>query len=140
MQDIKLLDFQLVSSGSPVLDLSYCFYSGGSGESLNNLNVFLKIYHDSLSDTLKVFNLDVEQMYPFTRLKEEWKTYCKFGFAMAVMLWRVKFIDDSVAMEVQPENEDIEVLEPIKIRADKEDEYKRRIRELVYHMYENDFF
>lgn len=79
-------------------------------------------------------------MYPFERLKDEWKKYCPFGFAMGMILWRLKFIDEGVVVEITPEIEDKEFLEPIKIKEDKEEEYKQKIRDLVYHMYENDFF
>lgn len=89
---------------------------------------------------MRELDIDVEEIYSFDRLTEEWKKYCAFGFAMAMSLWRIKFIDEGVTMEIEPEIEDKEFLEPIKIKEDKEEEYKQKMRDLVYHMYENDFF
>lgn len=136
VQNIKLLDFQLVANGSPVFDLSHCFYSGGSAENYNKLEQFLEIYYKSLSDTLNQFGLKAENLYSLNTLKEEWKKYCKFGFGMGLMMWRIKLADqNSIPNLMKDENKNT----PFKIAADKEDEYKQALKELILHMYNNDF-
>lgn len=137
-QYIKLIDFQMVSSGSPVYDLSYCFYTGGFGEAFDKLNHYLQIYHQNLTETLKEFDLDAEQMYSFNKLKDEWKKYSKFGFAMSFMLWKVKLAETQDLPDFN-DLENAQIIEPLKIADDKIDDYKQRIREIVIHMYKNDF-
>lgn len=136
---MTLIDFQQTSSGSPVLDLSYCLYAGASGDALEKLDCYLKIYHDSLSSILKEFNLDTEKIYTIHTLKNEWRKYCKFGFAMSIMLWRVKLVEEDLIPDFS-KCEDDEIIQPFKLAEDKENEYKQIMRDLVLHMYKNDFF
>lgn len=140
VQQVKFIDFQQICSGSPVLDLSYSLYAGGTKEIFDNLDFYLRIYHDTLSDTLKQFDIDVNKIYSFENLQEEWRKFCKFGFVMASIIWRVKFKDDETPLKYIENVDPNEILDPIPIRKDKEEDYKRIIRDLVTHMYENDFF
>lgn len=132
-QDIKLLDFQLVCNGTPVFDLSYCLYSGSSGEVLSKLDDYLQIYHSSLSETLNEFDLNSETIYPFKTLKEEWKKYCKYGFPFGMVIWRGKLADNDDIPNYSNGNC------KIKIPEDREEEYKKRVRELIIHLHNNDF-
>lgn len=125
----------MVRQGSPVIDLSNCLYSGASEEILNNLDNFLKIYHDRLSKTLKEFGLSAEKLYSFRAFKEEWKIYCKFGFILAPFLWKLKLIDKD---DVPDFTNDLNA--SIKISESKQDDFKKRFRELAFHMYNNNFF
>lgn len=131
-QNVKLLDFQLVSNGNPVYDLCYCLYSGSSEETLGNLDDYLQIYHSSLTDTLKEFGLDSEQMYPWSKFKEEWKNFSKLGFFFGVLVWRTKLVDKNHIPDLTVEEGNIKVSDDLK------DIYKKRVRELIIHMYNND--
>lgn len=92
-----------------------------------------------MSNTLKDFGLDANKVYAFNTLKEEWRKYCKFGFAMGIMIWRVKFVDKENMPDIVDYQEGDE-LKPLKIAADKEDEYRQIIRDLVLHMNNNNYF
>lgn len=138
MSKIKFLDFQIISSGSPVYDLSYFFYSGASGEAFEKLEHYLKIYYNSLTDTLHDFALDVETIYTFDKLKEEWIRYCIFGFALAILLWRIKLVDKEAVPDLT-EYKDVDKIQPVKIAEEQQEKYKQIIRELVLHMHNNGF-
>lgn len=58
---------------------------------------------------------------------------------MGLFLWRIKLVDKDNIPDIIDHKEGDEV-EPVRIAPDKEDEYRQRIRELVFHMYYNDFF
>ncbi|KAK9712055.1 Ecdysteroid kinase-like family [Popillia japonica] len=47
--DIMLIDWQLLRQASPVFDISYFFYTIASEDALNNLDDYLRIYHEELS-------------------------------------------------------------------------------------------
>ncbi|XP_072386438.1 uncharacterized protein [Diabrotica undecimpunctata] len=87
IQDVQLIDFQMSWLGTPVMDLTYSFYSGTGKENLDKLDDLLKVYHDSLSETLKSYDCDVEKIFPLDALKKEWKEYNTFGFIMGLVLW-----------------------------------------------------
>lgn len=126
-----------MTQGSPVIDLSLCLYSGGCEETFNNLDEYLEIYHTSLSSTLNEFGLDSGNCYPFETLKEDWKRYCKHGFVSSLFIWIMKFIDfKEILKSLNTNYEEIGFKVPEIIVED----YKKIVRELVLHMYNNDFF
>ncbi|VEN64461.1 unnamed protein product [Callosobruchus maculatus] len=137
VKDIRLIDFQLCRVGTPVFDLSYCFYSGASKALLSQLNYFLDVYHRSLSQSLKQFGLSSEVVYPMSVLKEEWKKYCKFGFFSAVTLWKLKLAPDEEAPDLTlPEDQ---VLDKFSSDNFVTEEYLQVVSDLVEHLKENNF-
>nr|CAH7750149.1 unnamed protein product [Callosobruchus chinensis] len=137
VKDIRLIDFQICRAGTPVFDLSYCFYSGASKALLSQLSYFLDIYHRSLSRSLNQFGLSSEVIYPMSVLKEEWKRYCKFGVISATMIWKMKLAPDEEAPDLTLSED--EIME--KFGGDKfvTEEYLVKISDLVEHLKENNF-
>ncbi|XP_018566810.1 uncharacterized protein LOC108907556 [Anoplophora glabripennis] len=135
--DVRFLDFQMSTEGSPCCDLSYCIYSGAPKEVLNNLDYYLQGYHDILSETLRQFECDSNKIYPLRELKADWKRYCKMGFTMALFIWRLKTTYEG---EIKDLNDMIELgEEELKSSGYDEEEYKRITRDLILHMHENGF-
>lgn len=135
--DIRFLDFQMSKEGSPCCDLSYCLYSGASKEILKDLNYYLQLYHDSLSETLRQFGCDSRLLYPLQELKNDWKRFCKLGFTLALMLWKLKLTHDGEFKDL----EDFVKLseEEFNSSAYDEETYKKVTRDLILHLYENDY-
>lgn len=90
LSDIRLIDFQLCRSGSVVNDISYLIYSGVTKDILDSLDYFLKIYHDSFSNTLRAFDLEPSEIFSYEDFVVEWKAYCSFGFLLAPPIWTTK--------------------------------------------------
>lgn len=121
--------------GSPIFDLSYILYSGASEDNLNKFDDYLEIYHNSLTNTLKEFDLKAEIVYSLKMFKEEWKKYCKFGFPLALGIWKLKLIDQNELPDFSKNIDDV----TMKIAECFEEDYKNRIRELVFHLNSNGF-
>lgn len=134
VQDMRLIDFQIMDCGSLIHDISYAFYAGSSSEDLDRLEHFLKIYHVSLSDTLKELNLNADKIYSFDSFKAEWRKHCKFGFVLGVMVWKLKCADPNTVEFVSRTEH-----KPMVLLDSKMDEFTVRIRNLVLHMYDNNF-
>nr|CAH7750542.1 unnamed protein product [Callosobruchus chinensis] len=120
-KDIRLIDFQLCRIGTPVFDLSYCFYSGASKALLSQLSYFLDVYHQSLSQSLEQ---GVEKILQIWILP-------------AVIIWKLKLAPDEEAPDLTlPENEVIE-----KFGGDNfiSEDYLVKISDLVEHLKENNF-
>lgn len=137
---MKLIDWQCSYIASPVLDLSYCFYSGATGKHLDQLDYFLKVYHDSLTEVLKEFAVDAQQIYPLSTLKQEWKKFCKFGFHMATALWKAKLADPNKLPDFAVSSTELDRRDLWVVAADKKEVYRQIIRDLVFHFKKNDFF
>ncbi|XP_028136995.1 uncharacterized protein LOC114331587 [Diabrotica virgifera virgifera] len=140
IEDIKLFDFQLATVASPVLDLTYSFYSGADEESLSKLDHFLEIYYKSLSDTLKEYGCIAEKILPFTELKKEWKEQNAFGVLMGLSIWSNKNLDPSDTPNIA-EMMDPDSTEDISQLINKTDSvgFKRASLSLMRHLYKNNF-
>ncbi|XP_074029050.1 uncharacterized protein [Leptinotarsa decemlineata] len=138
--DIRFIDFHRSRVGTPVFDLSYCFYAGGSADIYDELDYYLDVYHISLSDTLIRLNCDPEKTYSRETLKEEWKMYCKFGFVMGLIGLRDHMIREEDRMDITKLIIELERMRISDIdgRYSKE-EVKVRSVELIKHMYVNGF-
>nr|XP_001807041.2 PREDICTED: uncharacterized protein LOC100141764 [Tribolium castaneum] len=62
--DVQMMDFQMSFEGTPVYDLSYFFYSGGSKQLFDKLETFLDIYYESFSKCAKALGGDPEKLLP----------------------------------------------------------------------------
>lgn len=131
---MKLIDFQLIREGSPVFDLSYFFYTGGTKELFNKLNDFLKIYHDSLSKNLRELGSDPEKLYPFEQLQEDWKNYGLFGVVLSLFILKVKLLDvNDVQNIVKDHEEETSVMEGLLAASVN----KERAKDIILHAYES---
>lgn len=83
--DVRLLDLQVNRRASPATDLNYFMYTSLNGpDRRENLQTFLKTYHDSFSRTLQ----EAGTPAPFTleQLRQEYHRKNLFGFIMAMMV------------------------------------------------------
>ncbi|KAJ8963395.1 hypothetical protein NQ318_018873 [Aromia moschata] len=142
LEDIRLLDFQFSNVGTPVWDLSYCLYSGASKDILDNLDYYLKLYHGRFSKTIEEFGLNSEDVYPFEQLKKDWRRCCKMGFMMGLMVWRGKLTHEKDIIDftdLGDASDDSNLEEKAFGAAVDEEAFRLRCRDLIFHMYDNDF-
>lgn len=137
---MRLIDFQLVRLGSPVCDLSYSLYSGGTKAIFDDLDHLLQVYHDSLSESLRAYGCDPDVLYPLHALKDDWKVYCQLGITMGLSIWRGKLVDDDEVVDLT----DLALDEGNgmdKFKAAKFDEktYKEITNDVILHLYENNY-
>ncbi|CAH1170180.1 unnamed protein product [Phaedon cochleariae] len=93
IEDIRFIDFQFTKLGTVVFDLSYCIYASFSKEILDDLDHYLRVYHQSLSESLRGYKLDPDLLYPYDDFIREWKQYSKFGVIMGILCNSGKNID-----------------------------------------------
>ncbi|XP_028137599.1 uncharacterized protein LOC114332089 [Diabrotica virgifera virgifera] len=137
-EDLKFIDFQTCKVGSAVYDLSYCIYSGGSKEVFDNLDHYLNLYHKNLVDTCTVMGCD--EFISLEELKQEWKDYSKFGWIMAMVILRAKYVKDDAKLDLYLMLTEIEKRDYKKhLEEADEEEIERRTVPLLEHMYQNGF-
>lgn len=139
---MNLIDFQLINIGSPVYDLSYFFYTGGSKQLFDKLEDYLDIYHASFCKAAINLGCDPRKLLPRKVLSEEWKQYSKFGMLLAFLLTKIKLISKEDTIEVIEQANHVKSVEEIddgtkfmEVKYDKE-LFKKRVRDIVVHMYE----
>nr|XP_023024456.1 uncharacterized protein LOC111512548 [Leptinotarsa decemlineata] len=132
--DLRLIDFQFAYVGTPVYDLSYLIYSGGTKEIFDELDHYLEVYHESLRNTLRKYECDPDT-YPFHMLKYEWTRYSNFGFVMGLVLIKEKFMYENKEMTLSEIIDNIDNLKDFdKTRFDIE-EVKKKSLELIDHRF-----
>lgn len=138
--DVKIFDWQACYKGSPVLDISYIIYSGASKEILDNLEKYLKIYHQHLSNVLTNFNLDSDQIYSFEQFIKQWKKYSVLGALMGGFIFKLKYSKQE-DMETLLENaEKYEETSNQFSKVGGTDGFNERIKDLFRHLYDNKTF
>ncbi|KAJ8926109.1 hypothetical protein NQ315_009966 [Exocentrus adspersus] len=141
--DMRFLDFQLCTVASPVCDLSYCLYSGGTKETFDQLDRLLQVYHDALSDSLRSYGCDAEQLYPLEALKSDWKKHCQMGAIIGIIIWRNKLTCADAALDLMDltDGEDSkEMMQKFLNTKIDEGTYRERVRDILSHLYERDLF
>lgn len=132
-----MLDFQFVRHRSPVYDLSYFFYSECSIEVLDKLDDYIEIYYSSLSETLIELGLEAKNLYSLNTLKEDWKKYCKYGFALGLLIRKLKLVHDSNL----PSSDELKSneLNLIEFPEEKKLVWQQINRSLILHMFNNNY-
>lgn len=92
---IKILDWQLSKIASPVNDLSYFIFATASAKDLDNLNDLLKVYHDSLSNHLKLLGSNPEKLYSFSDLLKDWKKNAIYGATVFPTIIGIQTYEDN---------------------------------------------
>lgn len=138
---MNILDFQVSRVTIPVCDLSYFLYACAPKSILDDLDKYLQIYHESLSDNLRKLGSDPEKIFPYIVLKEQWKNNSKYGFIMALIVIRLMLCDSDESPDLEkffdtPGKDAVGVWD-YSIRQI--DEYRHRIRDIVLFMHENDY-
>jgi thiamine kinase-like enzyme len=139
LQDMNLLDFQLAMVGSPVCDLSYFFYTGGSKELFDKLEDYLNIYHESFSKAAKSLGSDPEKLFPREALTRDWKIHSKFGMMLSLLLTKIKLISKEDTIDIiNTTNEKTEADNGKMFNNVKYNEllFKNRVRDILVHFHE----
>lgn len=88
--DIRFLDFQIIFYGSPAIDIFYNIYSS-TDKALRDKEYtnLIKLYHESLSKTVKLLGSDPDELFTFENLLSELKRFGVYALLMSPMLLQV---------------------------------------------------
>lgn len=87
--EIALIDFQHARVTSPAIDVIYAIYTGTEPESRSkNPSNLLQIYYKQLSHELNIFGYNVDKIYPYNKLKEDFQDLFPVGLTWAFMVSR----------------------------------------------------
>ncbi|KAJ3638559.1 hypothetical protein MTP99_001912 [Tenebrio molitor] len=136
--DMRLIDWQIIKVGSPVCDLSYCLYSGASKKVFDNLNHYLKIYYDSFSSFLRELGSDPDKLFPLSVLEEHWRKYSRWGMIMSFSILRMKLTHKEDIIDLADGISEEDLTSAFSKTKFYEEDYNKRVRGLVSHMFEVD--
>lgn len=88
--DIRFLDFQIIFYGSPAIDIFYNIFSS-TDKALRDKEYtnLIKLYHESLSKTVKLLGSDPDELFTLENLLSELKRFGVYALLMSPMLLQV---------------------------------------------------
>lgn len=95
-EDIRILDWQVLRYLSPAIDLLYNIFTS-TDKALRDTDYdnLLKLYHDSLSKTVRLLGSNPDELFTLDDLKDEMKRCGNFALLLAPMLIQVCQADSS---------------------------------------------
>jgi len=136
---IYLLDFQISCLISPVQDLSYFFYVSATKEMKDNLDKYLRIYLNAFNDHVRALGGNPENYFTWESLKQEWKKYCKCGYLLACIVFKMILRSKEETADLISSASEEAMKQAVLVNNLSDDISASRLKELTRHMYENDF-
>lgn len=130
------MDWQIFRYVSPIVDIVYNLFSCTDGalrdKEYDNL---IQLYHNSLSNTVRLLGSDAEELFTINDLQEELKKYGSFVLLMAPMLIQTSVADSSEISNLE------EICEKMAVGSERQEiitglnktaqlEYDRRLNEV----------
>lgn len=100
-KDIAILDWQLSSYHSPVLDVAYFLFSVSSKDQVTHFDELLCYYHTHLSHYIAILGSNPDQLFPISTFIEHWKKYSLLGIVFTwTFLEMIFYNEDDDIMEI----------------------------------------
>ena len=124
---------------SPVIDVSFFLFACLSEEDIDDVDVFLKLYHTALGDHLRKLGSNVDQLYPFSQFLDDWKKYSKFGVIMITLIHKFSLAErEEVPDYVQTTEQGFDVAKSLDVKIKDTQGFKKRMGYLVKFCVEHD--
>lgn len=81
----------------PVIDLSYVLCCSAPQNVVDNMEKYLDIYYNSLSEFLEELECDSDLVYPHKVFMKQWKEFAKFGPTLLLMALRFMLAEEHEA-------------------------------------------
>ncbi|KAJ8957794.1 hypothetical protein NQ314_006469 [Rhamnusium bicolor] len=134
--DIRFIDFQLSTVASPVFDLSYYLYCCTDETVLRNFNFLLQAYYSSLSDSLKEFGCNPEELFTFKELKDHWTKYGRYGFCLTPFILKIALCETDEVVDFADTIDKGELSSAFDFKLQRQDLYKQRLVDVLTHFAE----
>jgi thiamine kinase-like enzyme len=136
---VAILDWQLASVTSPILDLSYFLFATLSKEDMDDLDVILKNYHNTFINYVRNLGIDSEHLYPFEQFLEDWKKYSKYGIIMTNMIHKYSLSEkDEVPDMAQAAESGQDISDTFRLPIRDNASFKKRMHYIVKYVAEHD--
>nr|XP_022920120.1 uncharacterized protein LOC111428703 [Onthophagus taurus] len=133
---MRLIDWQLQKVGSPAEDISYFLYACSDKSVFNNLDDWLRVYHNSLMAQLTKLGCASINHLSFHELKSQYEKYAKYGFLFSCMVIKLMLSDADEVPDLSDINkEGNSIMKSFDFDSKNEDVYISRVVDLAIHAY-----
>ncbi|XP_050499198.1 uncharacterized protein LOC126879897 [Diabrotica virgifera virgifera] len=139
-EGLRILDWQISSFGSPCADLSYFFLVNSPNEVLDDIQTYLKVYHDKLASQLRNFDLDPERLFPFSRLLDHLSLCLLPGLFLSFLVLKIMVTDkEDLPDHVEVVAESGDSFTMLSYEPKNFDEYAKRIKSIMQFLVKNQY-
>ncbi|XP_045525634.1 uncharacterized protein LOC123714964 [Pieris brassicae] len=97
--EVLAIDYQLIFYGPPVTDIIYFMYTSGHTQFRENHERDLKdLYRDTMKDSLKHYDIDIEDVFPTKVFEKDYEFMRDFGFFCSFVFIPI-FYSESIVLE-----------------------------------------
>ncbi|KAK9874579.1 hypothetical protein WA026_005412 [Henosepilachna vigintioctopunctata] len=134
---LYFVDYQLSMLETPIDDLSFFLYTSCDKSVLDQFDLLLQTYYNSLASTVKMFGCELEKYLTLEKLMDQWKEYGATGLIIATLLLRIELLKPDEAPDLTEivENGN-DTSEAFCMKIDNEDLYDNRILDIFSHFAE----
>nr|XP_022909481.1 uncharacterized protein LOC111420665 [Onthophagus taurus] len=136
--DICFLDFQIINYNTPIHDFTHFFYTSSSKEDQDNLEHYINMYYETLSDFIKKLGSDPEKTYPKSVFNAHWKKYCSNGINVAMFMIKMMTSESDEVPDFAKTSEKESILDALSYEP-KNTDYKKRVRDIIVHFCDRGF-
>lgn len=83
------------------MDLSYHIYSTSSGAELEQFDVLLETYYQSLAKSLEELDCNPEEVFPFSELRRQWNVFSTMGFLTGTCVMLLTLSNQEDVLEIE---------------------------------------
>lgn len=101
VDDIRFLDWQMISYSSPTIDLLYNLFSSTDKKTRDaDFGHLMREYHNQLSSNIRKMGSDPEKLFPYEAFKAELKSSGNIGFLLVPMLIQVSLAESNAISDL----------------------------------------
>ncbi|KAF2897011.1 hypothetical protein ILUMI_09164 [Ignelater luminosus] len=97
---VRFIDFQIAKWGLPVLDIAWFLCTCSEKEVIEQLEDYLRLYHNSLAAHLIKLGSNPDKVYSHSVFLKQRRKYARFGLTLAVSIIYLLLSDESEAVNL----------------------------------------
>ncbi|XP_072379899.1 uncharacterized protein [Diabrotica undecimpunctata] len=137
---LHIIDWQISSVSSPANDVTSFFLANSPKEVLNDYKTYMKLYHDALSTQLLNFGCDPQNLFPYSMFEEHLTTLFALGAYRCFMYVKIMVSESDEAPDLAKISEkDGDMINSMNFRVKNMAEYKRRIKDVLLFIKDNNY-
>ncbi|CAH0730050.1 unnamed protein product, partial [Brenthis ino] len=113
-----IVDYQMVSFGSPIVDILHFLYTGTDREfRKNHMDNLKDLYHKTMTRHLEMFDLDISKIYPRSVFEKDFKENLLYGLFITLYALRLCLTDEPEIMKTDTNMTSAKVNDVYKVRV-----------------------
>ncbi|XP_072379904.1 uncharacterized protein [Diabrotica undecimpunctata] len=138
-QSLRIVDWQISTFGSPCADLSYFFLANSPEDVLDDIQTYLKFYYDKLASQLRNFNLEPDELFPFSRFLDHFRLCLLQSLFIVILVLKIMVTDKEDIPDHVEAADTGDSFAMVNYETKNFDEYARRLKIIMQFLIKNQY-